>query len=1409
MLATLFLTPLAGYLAVYAEDEVIEGGVLSEAGQIEELQAEAEELEAEELEAEELQAAELQAAELQEEESATEPEQEGEGLAEEQEEDAAVLIQTEPDADEDESEADPSDPESLKGLDATDPDALEVVATQAALNSPTGAQANTPGALTEIFPLADPADTWVTITFVVNGNEDKRLIEKGELISPFIPEKSLWPAGANSFRGWFETGAIEPYDFTVPADTDLTLTARFSTQYLIKYLDAPGGKVTFTRELSAGSSVAASSEAIAQAVPPAGTFLDYWYEESEGPTIPFTFGTRTADKDMVLVPHFNNQLYVAFISEGSPVTSDVVALGSTITQPTDPTRAGYTFVHWSTEPDGATAFDFTAPVTAATTTSEVLALYAVWTPATTQYTVVYWYEKPNFTGDPGYDPLNYSFYKSEIVTNVATGSVADYSTETSSTLTGIYVSGYRWTNSVADYHHGESKVVEGDGTTVINVYYSRTVFTYIFNLDPRSGYYSEMTFPRTGGTTYSQGEGVIIPTFYSFTAKYEQDIEDLWPSNWNADFYNDDPDRLYFHGWQGTNSNLTSRSTKGLTATEEFIPEGPGTQMVLRASANSVSIPKFVYYWFEALPDDPLDKIEPRPIGFEQYTFFTGIPADGFVLNEKDSQILISSSTAVNAKVFSGMESCGQYLINDDLPNGEFNFYYMRVRSELSFNTMGGIEGARAPGKDYTDIMFEELLKDYLPANPTKTLDGITYTFVGWYLEPDYYTPVDFGSTRMPAYDFELYARWQGPSQTVKFYDGVGGSDLSKDQSVEIGKLAVAPTDYEPGVTFDSAKGYFEGWFYYLDPASSHGFTRYNFGIPVTEDIDLYATWKTTGFIVTYDPGLGSGTVPVDPHPGGYDFNAQARALDGGSGLVAPVNQYFYGWRISGDATNTLYWPDDLFVITGDTTLVAQFSTTNFFTVISYRANGGTGTMADQPARFGQSLTLTPNAFVRPGYTFSGWNTVASGSGGTAYSDGQSFTPWQLNTDVILYAQWTLVPPTNYTVTVNGSYAATTGAGSYTAGTAVTVNAGARAGYNFSGWTVQAGAISLANTASAGFTMPASNVTVTANWTLIPVTVVTYSVTYAPGDHGTFTAQTTAGLALGAATPAAPATPGDTGWSFAGWSPAQAATVTGDVTYTAQWNEVNPPTPPTTFTVRFVDWNGNLLKSEEVDRGGNATAPSNPTRAAYTFDRWDRSYTNITANITVTALYVPNSIETLVPDGVPLGGGLIELLRQEGVPIFTIFGQEVPLHGGSHNNMVWALVNLILAILGVILAIIWAIRALLLRKRDEDEDEDEQAGAYAYKEMSYAQRTEEEEGKKKKIRPLWLVLALVMGVLGIVFFFITEDMRNLMVLVDNWTIVNAIIFVLEIVGMVFAFKKADKDDEQQEAAFESMGVEAA
>ena len=61
--------------------------------------------------------------------------------------------------------------------------------------------------------------------------------------------------------------------------------------------------------------------------------------------------------------------------------------------------------------------------------------------------------------------------------------------------------------------------------------------------------------------------------------------------------------------------------------------------------------------------------------------------------------------------------------------------------------------------------------------------------------------------------------------------------------------------------------------------------------------------------------------------------------------------------------------------------------------------------------------------------------------------------------------------------------------------------------------------------------------------------------------------------------------------------------------------------PEGTHTVRFIDVDGTILKTQYVADGGTATPPANPSREKCTFVKWSDPYTNITNDTNVFALY--------------------------------------------------------------------------------------------------------------------------------------------------------------------------------------------
>ena len=63
------------------------------------------------------------------------------------------------------------------------------------------------------------------------------------------------------------------------------------------------------------------------------------------------------------------------------------------------------------------------------------------------------------------------------------------------------------------------------------------------------------------------------------------------------------------------------------------------------------------------------------------------------------------------------------------------------------------------------------------------------------------------------------------------------------------------------------------------------------------------------------------------------------------------------------------------------------------------------------------------------------------------------------------------------------------------------------------------------------------------------------------------------------------------------------------------------------ITVTFKDWDGSVLKTDTVNYGAAATAPVNPSRTGYTFTGWDKTFNNVTSDLTVMAQYSPIAID--------------------------------------------------------------------------------------------------------------------------------------------------------------------------------------
>lgn len=220
----------------------------------------------------------------------------------------------------------------------------------------------------------------------------------------------------------------------------------------------------------------------------------------------------------------------------------------------------------------------------------------------------------------------------------------------------------------------------------------------------------------------------------------------------------------------------------------------------------------------------------------------------------------------------------------------------------------------------------------------------------------------------------------------------------------------------------------------------------------------VYALWAINPTL-TYNVNAPATTkAPDAPASITVPYNTAADDKSGWTvGDTGKITGYsFDGWYTSPTGGDKYDWSTKL---TNDVTMYAHW-TANGYTV-KYDAGGGKGTMGDQKFTFDVPQNLSPNAFTRDGYTFTGWKRADTGD---AYQDGQQVanltsTP---NGIVTMIAQWTPNPASiNYDPNPpTGRTPGGQGTANWTGHTGDTQAIGANGwtvdGYTFIGWNTSA-----------------------------------------------------------------------------------------------------------------------------------------------------------------------------------------------------------------------------------------------------------------------------------------------------------------------------------------------------------------
>ncbi len=525
-----------------------------------------------------------------------------------------------------------------------------------------------------------------------------------------------------------------------------------------------------------------------------------------------------------------NFYYITFNTDGgSTIQNQKLRYGQTVTRLTsNPTRVGYNFVKFIDK--NSNDVNTTNPIPS-TMPAENLEYTAIWESEEVNYSVVYWLEDPDavpsvqLTEDNGlYNKDNYNYYNTETFT-------ANSGEEITELPAGIDTIEHA-TQSWSDIDNG-SIIVKGDGTSVINVYFTRTVYTLTF--DPtkvRSG--NGVSTATTSLYLEFNGEEHKEKP-YSFSAKYQQDITDLWPGiTTGASVYYLENGNIYssFAGWYmaGEGSSLI---TKVFTLEETHIPD-EGTSVTFVRQNGQVGLVD-VYYYFEPLPEEvmPSEEFDVLTYGgnvyYNNYNYaHEGLPPMWGEYTNKALAGLRYKSVIRSAEKVIDTSAVSQLM-------------YDRIDYKLSYNLQGGeYNGANSIATK--TLMFEQPLQgikeeyQFMPDASLMQKDG--YTFGGWYYEPECMTLVDWENDIMPSDNLSVFAKWDAPEITFNANGGYledANGITSFEQSIESTpeNRISSPTGYE--IKHADENMSFAGWYI--------GDEQYLFDEELTDDITVTARW--------------------------------------------------------------------------------------------------------------------------------------------------------------------------------------------------------------------------------------------------------------------------------------------------------------------------------------------------------------------------------------------------------------------------------------------------------------------------------------------------------------------------------------------------------------------------------------
>ncbi|MTD39042.1 LPXTG cell wall anchor domain-containing protein [Erwinia sp. CPCC 100877] len=695
-------------------------------------------------------------------------------------------------------------------------------------------------------------------------------------------------------------------------DHDVVLYARFS---------AGDYTVTFNNEGETSTQTAEYNTLITEPEKPTkvGYTFDGWYDAQTGGT-KWNFSTdKMLDHDLTLYARYIlNDYTVTFVDEGTTSTQ-VVNYDALITEPTAPTKTGYTFDGWYTEISNGEKWNFSTDKMPDTD----LTLYARFT--INEYTLTF-----NNDGETTTQLVNYDTLLTEPLapTKVGYTFIGWYDAETGGT---------KWNFST-------DKMPANDHT----LYARYAVGAYTVTYDNQGNTKTE---------TVEFGELLTEPadptkSGYQFIGWYESVDDIIW--NFRLDKV-PARDITLTAQFKAENQTITFDTNGGSEVADLVAPTDSEIDI------SGVTIPTKAGYQFVGWFDED-DK---------QVTGTITMPVGGMRLKAEwtaSDQVIIFNTNG-GTGVDSILAKTGDTFNIDDQVTSRAGYTFSGWYDEKD-QKVTGIQTVKAGGATYTakwqaedqTITFDVNGGDAAtqpesitaPTNSEVNLDEVMiptragYIFEGWFDDEKQLT----GKITMPAGGLNLKAKWSAEDQVIQFNANGGTSVptllLKIDETYDLDQQTTTRAGYT-----------FEGWYDEKDQKVTGIQTVKAGGATYT------AKWQAEDQTITFD--VNGGDAATQPEsitaPTDSEVNLNEIALPKRAGYT------FIGWF---DGKNQVAG-----VITmpaGGLELKAKWLADN--QEIHFNANGGTE-VATLTVKTDETYDLDKQITLRPGYQFLGWYNEA------------------------------------------------------------------------------------------------------------------------------------------------------------------------------------------------------------------------------------------------------------------------------------------------------------------------------------------------------------------------------------------------------------------------------------------------